>query len=178
MSMMFSRVFQHLGRPVLHLAAATIFSSISAALLGGIAYRFAMLAGAAISAGSPLEFFFEHIVTLAFVSGVLAGWVNNAKFPHVFARWVWLIPALLLAFRMLAWHEYSVFESPLHAVGSHFFGHGCRPPYSMAQLALSGGTYCFDTLKFTAPFCSSVGYAAGAVAELTFHKKHEGHVLT
>ena len=165
-----SKVLQPPGRVLLHLTAATVLCSASAALVGGMTYRIATLAGAVLSAGNPFEFFVEHIVVFAFVSGVLAGWVNNWKFPHISARWVRLIPTVLLALQVLSWHDYSVFENSWRAIGSHFFGDSCQPPYSLAQLA-SGGAYCFDQLKFTAPFCSSLGYAAGALAEQSFHKE-------
>jgi hypothetical protein len=87
--------------------------------------------------------------------GLLYGWSLGRYLKHRSMVWVWVIPALILCYGLIAmpylsFRPVSVFERSGGRL-SHFFGSGCQP--------MNG---CMDQLLITMPFYASVAYSIGA----------------
>ena len=90
--------------------------------------------------------------------GLYLGWVLGRRFRHWYARWVWVLPFLILACAVVRktvgipeWS--SIFMRPGFGQSrlSYYFGWGCNPT-----------VHCLDQLALTLPFYSSVAYSVGA----------------
>jgi hypothetical protein len=67
--------------------------------------------------------------------------------------WVWILPAVLLTYAVIAIPTLSPWSrSPQTDPLSHYFGWGCQAMYG-----------CYDQLTFTQPFYTSVSYSLGAL---------------
>jgi len=83
-------------------------------------------------------------------AGLCTGYSMWRRLGGPLTLWLWVIPLALLLYRFSVF-ETSVLEPPLGARVRYFFGAGCRPPS------------CFDQLRYTAPFYSSLAYSFGAL---------------
>jgi len=86
------------------------------------------------------------------------GWVIWKRFPTRSARYVWVLPLLLLVFAVttritLSPRSTSVLLLPRNEPShfSHWFGWGCRP-----------AAHCLDQLVLTLPLYVSLSYSVGA----------------
>jgi hypothetical protein len=113
------------------------------------------------------EFFFSHILAFSFIPAFLAG-LLNARFKHKAAQLVWIVPALILAYKYLTFTPPSGLANQSGAFHYYFGGDFVVPEFrsyhEMFEIAASNADMSrgMDQLKFTAPFYASVGYALAA----------------
>jgi hypothetical protein len=94
--------------------------------------------------------------------GLLLGWTICGSLPDRSAMWVWVLPAAVLAYAVIAIPTLAPAAVPVRfqaGIGqarlAHYFGWGC-----------ASGAYCIDQSVFTRPFLGTAAYAIGAALEL------------
>lgn len=85
------------------------------------------------------------------IAGLVFGWLGSGWFRSQLGRWVWLIPAALLAWNVFTWQPGPT-RPYWHDVWVNYFGHDC------------GSSECLYELFVTAPFYTSIAYTLGHVA--------------
>lgn len=114
------------------------------------------------------QFFFNHIFALSFVPSFAAGLVN-ARFKHKAAWFVWIVPAVILAYKLVTFTAPSVFHSGSESARHQYFAGG----FSIADYhnwrefwALVGSSSDMSRgvaqVRITAPFYAGVGYSLAA----------------
>lgn len=120
------------------------------------------------TARSSFEFLYSHIFAFSFVPAFAVGLVN-ARFKHKVADFVWLLPALVLIYKLLTFSAPSIFQSQWSAAFHQYFAgeftipefHNWREFWDIVRTnpdMLRGKAQ----LDFTAPFYAGVGYSASA----------------
>jgi hypothetical protein len=159
-------------RFLLHLAAVYVIAKFSTPWLAGWTRDTLLPLLQNPTSSSKFEFFFSHIFAFSFGPALLVG-LSNARFKHKVAEFVWLVPAVILAYKFFTYSTgTSVLQGESRTALSAFhqyFGGGFRiseyrnwdefwtmvasnpdMPRGMAQLT------------FTAPFYAGIGYSVGA----------------
>ena len=119
------------------------------------------------SSGS-FEFFFSHIFAFSFIPAFLAG-LLNARFKHLAAQFVWVVPTVILAYKFATFPAQSVLQSQFSAAFHQFFGGDFLIPefkdwrdfWSIVGSnpdMMRGMTQ----MDYTAPFYAGVGYSIAA----------------
>lgn len=89
------------------------------------------------------------------ILGLYFGWLLGRRFKYRAMLWVWIIPALILCYAVVAVPTLTPqATSVLAQTGgplSHYFGWGCQPK-----------DRCLDQLLITMPFYVAVAYSIGA----------------
>jgi hypothetical protein len=119
------------------------------------------------SSGS-FEFFFSHILAFSFIPAFSFG-VINARWKYRPAQFVWLVPAVILAYKFATFPAESVLQSQFSAAWHQYFAGGFLIPefkdwsdfWSIVG-SNADMTRGMAQLNFTAPFYAAVGYSAGA----------------
>lgn len=120
------------------------------------------------SASSGMQLLFSHLLALTFLPGFLIGLING-KFRSKLAIFVWIVPAAVLAYKLLTFSSsISVLEHGQFFAGlQHFFGGNVALPEShTSQSFLLSASYkdvqkALDQFQFTGPFYVGVGYSIG-----------------
>jgi hypothetical protein len=100
-----------------------------------------------------------HYFPLQCALSALCGCKTKMSFKTPLTYWVWIGPTLFLASCMYRFPT-GVFDNQWTVLASHFFGSQCRPPQ------------CFDQMRCTAPFLTSLAYMLGAFwYESVFHMR-------
>jgi hypothetical protein len=113
------------------------------------------------------EFFFSHILAFSFIPAFLSGLIN-ARFKHKAARFVWLVPAIILAYKFVTFPAPSVFQSQFSAAFHQYFGGDFLIPESHNFQELFSFGSNADEMRgmaqhqFTAPFYAGVAYSVAA----------------
>ena len=120
------------------------------------------------TSSSQFEFLFSHLLAFSFVPAFLAGLIN-ARFKHKVAQFVWLVPAVILAYKLATCPASSVFQSRLSAAFHQYFGGGFlirefRDWHDLWSIVDSNPdmTRGMAQMTFTAPFYAGVGYSVAA----------------
>jgi len=119
------------------------------------------------SSGS-FEFFFSHIFAFSFIPAFLAG-LLNARFKHLVAQFVWVVPTVILAYKFATFPAQSVLQSQFSAAFHQFFGgdfliqefkdwHNFWSIVGSNPDMMRGMTQ----MDYTAPFYAGVGYSIAA----------------
>jgi hypothetical protein len=117
----------HILRFLSHLAAVyAIVNFCTARLSGWTRGEVLPLLQHPTSSGS-FEFLFSHIVAFSFIPAFLAG-LANARFKHQVAQFVWLVPALILAYKFATFPAPSVLQNQMSAAFHQYFGGGFLIP--------------------------------------------------
>lgn len=97
--------------------------------------------------------------------GLYFGWLLGRRFKHRSMLWVWVIPALILCYAVVAVPTLTPqATSVLVQTGgplSHYFGWGCQPK-----------DRCLDQLLITMPFYVATAYSIGAWLAFTSAASH------
>lgn len=85
--------------------------------------------------------------------GAYVGWKLYRRWQHLAMLWVWILPAVVLTYAVIAIPTFSPWSDSAADMGplSHYFGWGCQ-----------ADNRCYDQLTFTEPFYTSVAYSLGA----------------
>jgi len=117
-----------------------------------------------------LEFLFTHIFAFSFFPALLAG-MNNEKFKHRAAEFVWLVPTAILTYKVLTFTSTTLVfaQNGSWPAFHHYFGGGFLIPHTnnwkdFWTVVGSNGDAPrgMDQLKFTAPFYAGVAYSVAA----------------
>lgn len=131
------------------------------------------------------QFFTEHNVhrvltqlpyfPVQILEGLWCGWALSRRLRQREMLWVWVLPALILCYAMIAEPNISpVFTSAIVLAGrnksvwSHFLGSGCRADLS---------DRCSDQLMFTMPFYASAAYSLGALLARKLKTKEDAEIV-
>jgi hypothetical protein len=120
------------------------------------------------SSSGRFEYFYSHLFAFSFIPGFAAG-LLNARFKHKAAQFVWLVPAVILAYKLATFSAPSVLQSQFSAAFHQYFGGGFIIPefrdwrdfWSIVG-SNPGMLRGMAQLKFTAPFYGGVGYGLAA----------------
>jgi len=120
------------------------------------------------TSSSRFEFFFSHILVFSFIPAFLSGLIN-ARLKHKAAEFVWLVPAILLAYKFATYAPPSVLQSQSQTAFHHYFGGGFIIPefrdfHELFSIAGSNSDMIrgMAQLQFTAPFYAGIGYSVAA----------------
>jgi hypothetical protein len=120
------------------------------------------------SSSSRFNFLYSHLFAFSFVPGFIAGLVNS-RFKHKAAQFVWLIPAVILAYKFSTFAAPSVLQSQFSAAFHQYFGGGFMiPEFRNWHELLSMAGSISDMARgraqtnFTAPLYAGVGYSVSA----------------
>jgi hypothetical protein len=171
-----------LVRFLLHLAAVYAIASCCTPRLAGWTKAFLLPLLKVPTESSNFQFLFSHIFEFSFIPALIAGFAN-ARFNHNAARYVWLVPTIVLAYEFVTYQTppRSVLDSAspafpnLLAAFRQYFGGGFligeyHDLHDFWQLVgpnpdVQRG---MTQLKFTAPFYASIGYSLAAWLALRF----------
>jgi len=114
------------------------------------------------------EFLFSHVLVFSLVPAILSGLIN-ARFKHKAAQFVWVVPAVVLAYKFATFPSASVLESRFPAAFHQYFEGGFLiPEYRNWQefWSLVGSsadmTRGMVQMNYTAPFYAGIGYSIAA----------------
>ena len=122
------------------------------------------------TSSAPLEFLFSHLFAFSFFPALLAG-AANAKFRHGSAEWVWLIPAVILIYKLVTFSSATsvlAHNASWPAFHHYFSGNFSIPrpratdwkDFWILMARNNDATRGVDQLNFTAPFYAAVAYSA------------------
>jgi hypothetical protein len=163
----------------LHLAAVYVIVWYSAPWLSGLIHdRVLPLLQSPSDVGS-LQFFFSHVFAFTFVPGLLAGFLN-AKYKHHVAVFVWTIPFVVLACRVITFPT-SVFQDHFGTAFHYYFSSGFIIPefHSYKELFSlitpnSDATRGIAQLHACGPFYAGVGYSLAALVSIRVKTSRSG----
>lgn len=115
---------------------------------------------------SHFEFLFSHLMLLTFIPAFVAG-VVNGKFRHRVAEYVWLPPALILAFKIATFPKTGSVLFPSHSFPAlhEYFGGDFMIPgaTSWQEFWMAAGSSDMARgmaqLQFTAPVYAGIAYS-------------------
>jgi hypothetical protein len=152
---------------LLHLAAVyAVVEFCTAWLAGWTKGQLMPLLGIRTSSSRP-EFLFSHLFTFSFIPAFLAA-LTTARFRHKVAQFAWLIPAVVLAYKLATFpNTGSVFYQghSFPALHQYFGGDFLIPDYRNWREFWAMTAFSSDMergmaqLKFTAPFYAGIGYS-------------------
>lgn len=119
------------------------------------------------SSSGRFEFFFSHLLAFSLVPSFLLGLIN-ARFKHIAAEYVWLVPAAILVYKIATYPVVSVLDNQYSysAAFHHYFAGGFRIPefqdwHDFWSIVGSNPDMLRGTaqLQFTAPFYAGIAYS-------------------
>jgi len=120
------------------------------------------------SSSGRFEYLCSHLFVFSFIPGVVAGLVN-ARLRHKAAQFVWLLPAVTLAYKFAMFPSPSVLPGQLSAAFHQYFGGGFMIPEfrnwrEFFSIAGSNSDMARGRAQtnFTAPFYAGIGYSLAA----------------
>lgn len=118
------------------------------------------------SSSGPFQFLFSHLFGLSFVPAFLLGLINS-RFKHRAAQFVWLVPAVILAYKFVTFPATSVFASQFSAAFHQYFAGGFLfdGSWAMSDMRDFGSPDIrrgLAQIQFTAPFYAGLGYSIAA----------------
>ncbi len=163
---------------VLHSIPAYLISWFWTPWLAGRVYDWVLPLVRANATESRMQFMFLHLFALTFLPGVLAGLIN-AKYRHRVAAYVWILPAIVLIYKLLTFST-SVFEDHWSLAFHYYFAgnfyvpefHSYRDLFGMMTPG-SDMLRGMAQLSVTGAFYAAVGYSVAAFAGPLFRDKFE-----
>jgi hypothetical protein len=114
------------------------------------------------------EFLFSHIFVFSFLPAFAVGLIS-AGFKHSVAQFVWLVPAVVLAYKFLTFPASSVLQSQFQVAFHQYFGSGFQIPqfrdwheFWIIMRTNPDMLRGKAQLDFTAPFYAGIGYSVAA----------------
>lgn len=104
-------------RFVFHLASVYLVVLICSSALAGWTYRNLFSALQIHTKRSSFEFLYTHLLFFSFVPAFLTGLVN-ARFKHRVAEFVWIIPSLVLLYKLVTFPAMGSVGTNLFMAGS------------------------------------------------------------
>ncbi|PYY00985.1 MAG: hypothetical protein DMG64_06035 [Acidobacteria bacterium] len=150
----------------LHEAAVYVIASFCIGILGGWVWSVLPFFNFPRS-GSSLQFLYNHLFVLSVVPAFLTG-LLNARFRHSVAQFVWVLPAILLAYRLITFPEKASVLAPGAWPAFHYyFGggfligeyHSWREFYEIIFSSNPDISRAFAQQRLTAPFYAGIAYS-------------------
>lgn len=120
------------------------------------------------SSGS-FEFLFSNLLAFTFIPASLIGLIN-VRLRHKAAEFVWVVPALILIYKIVTFPASSVLQNQHGGAFHHYFGGGFLIPefrdwrdFWSIVATNPDMTRGMDQLKFAAPFYVGIGYSLAAL---------------
>lgn len=153
---------------LLHLAAVyAIVNMITPRLAGWTRGTLPPLLHRPSSSGS-FEFFYSHLFAVSFIPAFLTGLVN-AKLRHKATQFVWIVPVVILTYKVLTFPAPSVLQSRVAAAFHEYFGGGFIIPEfnNWREFWSIVGTNAdmtrgMEQVRYTAPFYAGASYSLAA----------------
>lgn len=162
---------------LLHLAAVYALVHFATPSFAGWTKRTVLPALQYPSASGDLEFFFSHLFAFSFIPAFLTALVN-IKFRNKAAQYVWLVPAVILAYKFLTFPAPSVLQSRFPAAFHEYFDRGfVIPEYrnwtEFWSIARSNPDVARGMAQesYTAPFYAGASYSLAAWLARRFARK-------
>jgi hypothetical protein len=149
---------------LLHLAVVYLIAKTCVAWLAGQIHDFWLPLLQTPSTESSFQFLFAHLLPLSIFSGSVGGLVTSG-YRHSAARYVWIVPVAVLAYKFAAFPS-GVFESHFHAASQHYFAggfligefHNYRELFQIVGSS-HDATRGLDQLEVTAPAYVAISYS-------------------
>jgi len=152
----------------LHLAAIYFFIEFCATWLAGRYHDWIL---PIVDPGNHTSFFqfeFSHLFGFTFIPPFVAGLINSrrGRYPALF---VWIIPTVVLAYKLIAFHT-TLFQDHYTAAFHYYFAggfligefHNYQDLFTVV-VANPGAIRGLEQLRFTGPFYAGVGYSLAAL---------------
>jgi hypothetical protein len=160
-------VAREMLRFVLHVVAVYLIAHFSCPWLSGEIYAWRPVFGFR-SPVSRFEFLFSHIFAFTVIPGILAG-MASARFRHRVAEFVWIVPAVLMIYKLLTFRTSILRGNRFLAAFHYYFGGGFSIPEFhnyrelFTQVARSyDGARGMDQLSFTGFLYAGIVYSLTA----------------
>jgi len=148
---------------LLHLAIIYLLAKFVVAWIAGVIYNVILPHIGMPASDSRFGFAFNHLLLCSVLCGFLSG-VLLARYNYGAARFVWIIPSGILAYKFATFPS-GVFEDHFAVAFHHYFAggflipefHSYREMFQGWNSELARG---IDELLFTAPVYVSIAYAA------------------
>jgi hypothetical protein len=141
---------------VIHQFVGTLGIAFFAYFLGSSIFELPSLFGRTYSMRSLHWILTENpFFPVQIALGLYFGWLLGRRYKHRSMLWIWIVPALILSYAVVAVPTLTPRpRSVLAQTGtplSHYFGWGCQPK-----------DRCLDQLLITMPFYVAAAYSIGA----------------
>jgi hypothetical protein len=159
---------------LLHLAAIYILVGFCTTAFAGWVNRTLFPFLKILPSPSGLEFLFAHLFAFSFLPAFIAG-LANAKFKHKAAEFVWIVPAIILSYKLLTFPNTSsvLYQSQSSSVLHYYFGGAFLLPdahvygwgskaYWAAVSSNADAPRALAQLNFTAPLYAGVAYSVAS----------------
>ena len=153
-------------RLTLHQVAVYVVTNFCTALLAGWIWSVLPYFNLPRS-GSSLQFLSNHLLILSVVPAFLTGLLNS-RYRHSVAQFVWILPAIILAFKLMTFPEKaSVFQSSAWPAFHYYFGgkfligefHSWREFYEIIFSPNPDIRRSLAQQRFTAPLYAGIAYS-------------------
>ncbi len=148
---------------LLHVVVATIGTMMLSAIVVKLLFVLWNLIDPSVTRWRVYSLLFKPYFPVQILCGIAAGYLNGRRFQDRGATWVWVIPAVRLAFAIATWRSTSILEDHTRAVIGHFFLEDCQPPLWTRS--------CIDQSLITAPLYSSIAYSIGTLVARQFSEQ-------
>jgi len=149
---------------VLHLGAVYLTAWLIAPWLAGWIYDWVLPRLGSSVHVSRLQFLFSHVLALTFIPAFIAGLIN-ARYRHRVALFVWVVPAVVLAYHMLTFPT-SAFQEYWPTVFHYYCGGGFLVPEIRSYRDLFSLAGSFDMTRGTAQLHITGAFYAGIAYSL------------
>jgi hypothetical protein len=162
-----NRIFQF-GQFGLHTGAVYLISYFLSVWLAGRFHEWVVPLTDPRNRTSTFQFMFSHVFAFAFIPALLAGFVNS-QYRRMPALFVWIIPAIVLAYEVVTFPT-TVFQNHYEVAFQHYFSGGFfigefRNFSEMFAIAANPDVMRgVDQQHITGSFYAGVGYSLGAFA--------------
>jgi hypothetical protein len=155
-------------RYALHLAAIYLIVHTTTMWLAGRVYEWVLpLVEHHRPTMSSLQFAFSHLFLFSFLPAMLIAFIYSLWFPHRVALFVWIVPVVILAYKIVVFPA-STLEDHWAAAFHQYFGgefiigefHNYQELFQL--YGSSDVARGMQQLNFTAPVYAAVGYGLGA----------------
>lgn len=116
---------------------------------------------------SRFEFLYSHLFVFSFLPALACG-LLDARFRHRSGKYVWIVPTVVLAYKLMSFPSVTSVLIPHSSAFHQYFGSGFHIPefhdwHEFWQVVVPNPDYQrgMAQLTFTAPFYASVGYCTG-----------------
>ena len=155
-------------RYALHLAAVYLIVNITTMWIAWRIYEWGLpLIEHHSPTVSSLQFAFSHLFLFSFFPAILIAFIYSVWFPHRVALFVWIVPVVILACKIVVFPA-STFENHWAVAFHEYFGGGfiIGEFHSYQELFRLYGSSDIargmQQLTFTAPVYAAFGYGIGA----------------
>jgi len=148
---------------LLHLAIIYLVAKFVVAWIAGIIYNVLLPNVGMPSSDSRFGFGFNHLLLCSVLCGFLSG-VLLARYDHGAARFVWIVPAGILAYKFATFPS-GLFEDHFAVAFHHYFAGGFLIPEFRSYREMFQGWNSelargIDQLLFAAPVYVGIAYGA------------------